>query len=40
MLAGYNAGEGTVARYGGIPPYRETIEYIRRIFGLLGLPTT
>ncbi len=39
MLAGYNAGEGTVARYGGIPPYRETIEYIRRIFGLLGLPT-
>ncbi len=40
MLAGYNAGEGTVARYGGIPPYRETVEYIRRIFGLLGLPTT
>lgn len=39
MLAGYNAGEGTVKRYGGIPPYRETIEYIRRIFGLLGLPT-
>ncbi len=39
MLAGYNAGEGTVARYGGIPPYRETIEYIRRIFGMLGLPT-
>ena len=40
MLAGYNAGEGTVARYGGIPPYRETVEYIRRIFGILGLPTT
>lgn len=40
MLAGYNAGEGTVARYGGIPPYRETIEYIRRIFGMLGLPTS
>lgn len=40
MLAGYNAGEGTVKRYGGIPPYRETIEYIRRIFGMLGLPTS
>lgn len=40
MLAGYNAGEGTVKRYGGIPPYRETVEYIRRIFGMLGLPTT
>lgn len=39
MLAGYNAGEGTVKRYGGIPPYRETVEYIRRIFATLGLPT-
>ena len=31
-LAGYNAGEGAVLRYGSnIPPYRETIEYVRRI---------
>ena len=37
VLAGYNAGEGTVARYGGVPPYRETQGYVRRILGFLGL---
>jgi len=37
VLAGYNAGEGTVARYGGVPPYRETREYIRRIYRFLEL---
>ena len=31
-LAGYNAGEGAVLKYGRrIPPYRETQEYVRRI---------
>jgi hypothetical protein len=31
-LAGYNAGEGAVQKYGNqIPPYRETQEYVRRI---------
>lgn len=31
-LAGYNAGEGAVMRYGwNVPPYRETQEYVRRI---------
>lgn len=35
-LAGYNAGENAVARYRGIPPYRETRNYVSRILGLLG----
>lgn len=35
-LAAYNAGEGTVERYGGVPPYRETHDYLRRIYATLG----
>lgn len=34
-LAAYNAGEGAVARYGGIPPYRETQQYVQRILASL-----
>jgi len=34
-LAAYNAGEGAVAQYGGVPPYRETEQYVRRVLTLL-----
>jgi cell wall-associated NlpC family hydrolase len=35
-LAAYNAGAGAVSQYGGIPPYAETQNYVRRITSMLA----
>lgn len=35
-IAGYNAGEGSVARYGGIPPYAETQAYVSHVLEYYG----
>jgi soluble lytic murein transglycosylase-like protein len=39
-LAAYNAGPGAVERFGGVPPYQETQNYVRRVLGYAGEATT
>ena len=37
VAASYNAGEGTVERYGDVPPFPETQQYVQRVFEFSGL---
>lgn len=39
VLAAYNAGEHAVEEHGGVPPYRETREYVRRVLAFWGTPS-
>jgi len=37
VAAAYNSGEGTVERYGDVPPFPETQQYVRRVLEFSGL---